>query len=780
MANAVLNAPPGFAWVRRLAGWNMTDSDKLKVMVENSDSSLAEVSIACHGDGIWRVCYAPGGNDFPQLPILVELPQPKSLNVVESMTGLTVSCGKTSLVIRREPWRLSLQDATGRIVWRENPDDVDGLNRLFILPFGFVRALNGDIKSMTQAFHLEPGERLYGLGEKFTRIEKSGQCFDAWTLDALGSASERAYKNVPLLISSEGFGLFVNTSNHCHFDLGAQSCESATFEVEGNSLDYFLMAGQIPADVLRLYTDLTGRAPLPPRWSFGLWLSGSGIYRDDVSIRRLALAVDQNGIPCDVIHIDPWWMRWRRYADFQWDLQAFPDPEGLITDLHTAGLKLSVWQHPYISVESELFSEGCEHGYFALRQDGEVYAIDYGLSLSTLPGGVTEVANEHNSWNARVAIIDLTNPNAVEWYKSLMEPVLKQGIDVFKTDFGEDIPRDACFSDGRSGAEIHNLYPLLYNQAVFEVTQKIKGHGLIWGRSAWAGSQRYPIYWSGDPACTWDSLAFTIRGGLSLGLSGIPFWSNDIGGYRGHPDEKLYIRWAQFGLLCSHARCHGESQREPWHFGEKALVIFRQFANLRYRLFPYIYSCAHESTRNGLPVLRAMPLAFPNDPNCADKDFQFMLGPDILVAPVIREDDQCKVYLPPGNWFDYWTDQLFHGPLTMSLEVPIDRIPIYVRAGSVIAMMQPASRIPVGIVDPLVLHIFPGDEGEETVSYVNEDEGETRISVKRTANSVLLMWNSPSKRTLSIRIHPNIGPASEIDDGWNVTDQDGSMELGVV
>lgn len=770
MAESVLNPPNGFVWFCRLSGWKQIASGELVVFAENSDKSHTEVWVTCYGTGIWRISCSPNGQNLQQisagLPILINLPSQKPMLVTETSGELSIQNGegeeKTTLTIRRDPWRVSLQNAAGQTIWRENPDDVDGLNRLFILPFGFVNDSPGKISRMTEAFHLKPGEHLYGLGEKFTRLDKNGQRFESWTLDALGAASERSYKNIPFLVGtdengSHSWGMFIHTAHRCRFDLGAQSCESAMLEVDGDILDYFLLAGKQPADILQRYTLLTGLAPLPPRWSFGLWLSGSGIYRDDASIRHLAQAVDEFNIPCDVIHIDPWWMRWRRYADFQWDLQSFPNPSGLLQDLHAAGLRLSVWQHSYISIESELFKEGSERGYFALRPDGNVYVIDYGLSLSTLPGGVTEIAAENNSWNARVAIIDLTNPQAVAWYKALMRPVLEQGLDVFKTDFGEDIPLDAQFSDGRTGAEMHNLYPLIYNQAVYEITREVKGSGLVWARSGWAGSQRYPVCWSGDPACTWDSLAFTIRGGLSLGLSGVPFWSNDIGGYRGQPDEMLYIRWAQFGLLCSHARCHGESQREPWFYGERAATIFRDFARLRYQLFPYLYSCAHQAVQNGLPVLRAMPLAFPNDPNSAGKDFQFMLGPDLLVAPVIREDNRCTVYLPPGKWFDFWTDQVLNGPLNLNLDVPLDRLPIYVRAGAVLPMMQPTNRIPTGLIDPLLLHVYPAMEGVKTQSSLFEDEGATQITILQDQGRLEFGWNTTVERTVHVSIHPQTG-----------------------
>lgn len=778
MAETVLNPPPGFVLVRRLISWQQTHAGNLVTTVEHSDGSQGEVQINYLGDGVWRVRFSPHSTDIPHLPILVDLPQPQPFQIKESSSELVINGGVTRLVIRRAPWRLAFETESGRTLWRENPDDVDGLNRLFILPLGFVRAPSGAVTHITEAFHISPGEHLYGLGEKFTHLDKVGQRIDCWTLDALGAASERAYKNVPLIISSKGCGLFIHTANRCRFDLGAQSCESATLELEGGVLDFFLLTGETLADVLRLYTDLTGRAPLPPRWSFGVWLSGSGAYRDDTSIRQLAEAANEYDIPCDVIHIDPWWMRWRHYADFQWDYKAFPDPEKLLKDLHAAGLKLSVWQHPYISVESDPFVEGRERGYFALKPDGQVYVIDYGLSLSTLPGNITGVTDEHSSWNARVSIIDLTNPQAVEWYKGLMRPVLLQGVDVFKTDFGEDIPADACFADGRNGAELHNLYPLLYNKAVFELTQEVKGSGVVWARSGWAGSQRYPVCWSGDPACTWDSLAFTMRGGLSLGLSGVPFWSNDIGGYRGHPSEALYIRWAQFGLLCSHARCHGESQREPWYFGERAVAIFRHYARLRYRLFPYLYSCAHQATLSGLPVLRAMPLAFPHDPNCADKDFQYMLGPDLLLAPVIREDNQCGVYLPPGEWFDIWSDQKFHGPQTMNLNMALEQMPIFVRAGAALPMMVPANRIPSGSVDPLIVHIYPDAGGVESESVLFEDEGETHFTFCIEDSRLKLSWTTPLQRTLSFHIHPGSG-LDDVPDGLLLTGQNGSFEWEV-
>ena len=704
MATGLLNPPPGYEWINRLTGWRMV-GEILHVTAATSSGGSVEIALSAESPEIWRVRLAPDATPFPALPILApersagasasvvvgEVGPAVRLDVQETEAGLTVRGAAVTLEIGRDPWCLAFRDETGRIICRENPFDVDGLNRLFIRPLGFVRDAGGAVTQITESFHLRPDEHLFGLGEKFTPLDKTGKRIVSWTLDALGAASERAYKNVPLLISTRGYGLFLNTGRRITYELGAESCETYTVAIDGPILDAFLVYGPTPAEIIERYTGLTGRAPVPPRWSFGIWLSGSGVHRDEPAIRRMIEQLAEHDIPCDVIHVDPWWMRWRKYADFQWDREAFPDPDRFIADLHRQGLRLSLWQHPYVSVESDLFAEGERHGYFARRPDGQTYVIDYGLSLSTLPSGVTHVASQETSWNRGVAIIDLTNPAAVEWYKALMRPVLAMGADVFKTDFGEDIPADAVFANGMTGAEIHNLYPLLYNRAVFEVTQEVRGKGLVWSRSGYAGSQRYPTCWSGDPACTWDSLAFTIRGGLSLGLSGVPFWSNDIGGYRGHPSEALYIRWAQFGLLCSHARCHGESQREPWFYGNRATEIFRRYARLRYQLFPYLYSCAHEAARTGLPVLRAMPLAFPADINGYDKDLQYMLGPWLLVAPIYDESDRRSVYLPAGRWTEFWTGQTFDGPNDLNIHAPLDTLPVFVHGGAMVPGTAPGA-----------------------------------------------------------------------------------------
>jgi alpha-D-xyloside xylohydrolase len=714
--------------------------------------------------GTWKLTLVPDGVEPPgPNPMLApKAPPPGTAAAPVRLTAklrvgrLIVSGPELTLEIGLDPFSLRFTDGHGRALLSANPADVDGLGRPAVPPLGFRRGADGAAASIAASFYLPPGERLYGLGEKFTRLDKAGQRIVTWTVDALGSTSERSHKNVPFLWSSRGYGVFLATGARVAWDLGAASLQSWTFEADSPALDIYVFYGPSPAKVIEAYTALTGRPPALPDWSFGLWLSSGGTYRDQASIEALLDGVAERRLPVDVIHVDTWWMRWRRYCDFEWDRAAFPDPEGLIRRIHGLGLRLSLWEHPYVSVESELFEEGQKKGYFALRPDGTVYVIDYGLSLAPRPVGRVRLAGPRESWNAPVAIIDFTNPAARRWYQDLHRPLLRAGVDAFKTDFGEDIPEDAVFHDGRTGHELHNLYPLLYNAAVFEVTAEEKGRGLVWSRSGTAGSQRYPVGWSGDPASDWASLAATIRGGLSAGMSGLSLWSHDIGGYRGTPDPELYVRWAQFGLFSSHSRMHGDSPREPWQFGEEALRVVRKFIRLRYRLFPYIRSAALEARDTGLPVLRALPLAFPDDPNGAAWDHQYMFGPSLLVAPVIRplaeicpgRKPRFSVYLPPGEWFDYWTGRLCRGPAVVEAVAPLDILPLFVRAGAIMPMVRPTERIPAGLIDPLELELYP--RGASSFTLIEED-GRTEFRLAPAKRGYILEWSGPVSRKLIVR-----------------------------
>lgn len=751
------HAPDGFDWATQVDQWQQHGA-ALDLMLGTAAGRSVPLRFQALSPDIWRITFtAPGGKPYPT-PIIHQPPEhPPALRLEQAEGRLTVSGGRLTLQVDTAPWSFRLLDAAGFDVLRENPGDIDGLGRPFVLPLGFVVNEAG-ITQVTESFHLRPDEHLYGLGEKYTPLDKVGQRIITWTQDAFGSTSERSHKNIPFLLSTRGYGLLLDTGARITWDLGVTSCQSYTIAAETSSFDAYVIYGPSLAEILERYTELTGRSPLPPKWSFGLWVSSGGTYRTQAEMEQLVAGLETHDIPADVVHVDPWWMQWRTYCDFRWDRQAFPDVEGFITRLHAAGLKLSLWEHPYISVESDLFEYGKQRGYFLKRPDGDVYIIDYGLSLAPRPDGVVRIATPETSWNARVAIIDLTHPEAYTWFQDLHRPVLRMGVDVFKTDFGEDVPRDAVFHNGETGATLHNLYPIIYNRCVTEVTAQERGYALVWARAATAGSQRYPVYWSGDPAADFDSLACTIRSGLCIGLSGIPFWSNDIGAYRGMPSPRLYVRWAQFGLLCSHSRMHGDSPREPWHFGDEAAAIVRRYIRLRYQLFPYLYSTAHETTLAGMPVIRPLVLAFPDDPGGYREDLEYMLGPWLLVAPVYDAGDRRRVYLPPGEWVDYWTKQRHHGPAHLMVDAPLDRLPLFVRAGAVIPMMAEQARIPESTLDPLIVEVYPAAE----VRYAfREDGGVTAFSGGLDARQFTLGWRGGPPRAYHLRI-VGVGPASRV------------------
>lgn len=741
-------APSGFDWVTGIESWEVVD-DALKIVCRTAYDHRAHLLVEVLTPHIWHILFRPLDSQPFATPIVVGRPERKIPLQVESADGqLVVSGGGLRLSIQTDSWRLRLYDANGADVLRENPSDVDGLGQPFVLPLGYAATVDG-VNLVSESFHLRPDEHLLGLGEKFTPLDKVGQRIVTWTQDAFGSTSERSHKNIPFLMSSRGYGLLLDTGARVTWDLGVSSCQSYTITAEANALDAYVIVAPSFAEILEHYAHLTGLAPVPPKWTFGLWLSSTGAYRDQATLERLVAGAEAHQLPVDVIHVDTWWMKWRLYCDFQWDREAYPDVEGLIAELTRKGLRVSLWEHPYISVESDLFELGKERGYFLKRPDGDVYVIDYGLSLAPRPDGVVRIATPDTSWNARVAIIDLTNPQAYQWFQDLHRPVLRMGVSVFKTDFGEDVPRDAVFSNGQTGETMHNLYPLLYNRCVYEVTQEELGYGVVWARSGTAGNQRYPVCWSGDPAADFDSLACTIRAGLSVGLSGIPFWSHDIGAFRGMPSARLYVRWAQFGLLCSHSRMHGDSPREPWYFGEEAVRIVRAYTELRYSLFPYLYSAAYEASRSGLPVIRALPLMFPDDPNTYAQDLEYMLGGALLVAPIYDEGDQRRVYLPQGEWVDYWTHEVYAGNVHITVHAPLDHLPLFVRRGAIIPRMQPAQRIPTGLIDPLLLDVYAASR----MAYrLDEDDGTTIFEGAIQDGALHLEWHGGTARKYRIRV----------------------------
>ncbi|MFB2600026.1 alpha-xylosidase [Herbiconiux sp. P17] len=570
-----------------------------------------------------------------------------------------------------------------------------------------------------QQLDLDVGELVYGLGERFGPLVKNGQSVEVWNADG-GTSSEQAYKNVPFYLSSAGYGVLVNSSRHVSFEVGSEAVERVQFSVRGEALEYLIIDGPTPAEVLERYTRLTGRPPRVPAWSYGLWLSTSFTTDyDEATVTSFVDAMADRDLPLSVFHFDCFWMREFNWCDFEWDPRVFPDPDGMLDRLHAKDLRISVWINPYIAQRSPLFAEAAAAGYLLRRSDGTVWQWDL--------------------WQAGMGIVDFTNPAAVAWFQSHLRRLIDQGVDCFKTDFGERIPTDVVWHDGSDPERMHNWYAQLYNQAVFDVLSETRGVGeaVVFARSATVGGQRMPVHWGGDSTSTFSSMAETLRGGLSLALSGFGFWSHDIGGFEGTPDAAVFKRWTAFGLLSSHSRFHGsQSYRVPWAFDEEAVEVTRRFTHLKLRLMPYLYAAGLDAGATGMPVMRPMQLAFPDDAAVAHLDRQYLLGPDLLVAPVFRHDGVVDFYLPAGRWTSLLDGTVVDGGGWQREGHGFDSLPLYVREGAVLPLSERTDRPDHPYLDSLVLEVYSGGEANTTVTVIDPDGRSADFHVTREAATI--------------------------------------------
>lgn len=693
----------------------------LRGLVHTRDGKVQPLEVRFFQEGTVRITLGDPALNTP-VPELAALPE-ENVVLVEGPEVVELVGAELRFRLNVKAFHLHLERLDGTILWRSSQDDMDQKGRPRVLPLGFleVRSLglqNQVLTDLTLAasFEVDPLEHFYGLGEKFTRLDKHGLTICSANSNAGGATSELAYKNVPFVLSSKGYGVFFNTSAHLQHEIAnpTLSVLSYVVAVDAPCLELYLFNGPTPREVLKRYTALTGRAPKPPLWSFGLWISRF-YYESQETLLRVAREVRAQDIPADVINTDTYWMQGQALSDMQWDRGRFPEPKAMINELSAMGFKLCLWEYPYLSLDSPLFAEAWSKGYLCKRPDGLPATAQTTLPVPThdRPGfrGVGTVGNVyHQRLVTPGALIDFTHPGAVRWWQALHRERLEEGVAVFKCDFGEDVPLEAQFHNGLTGRQMHNIYPLYYQKAVFEVTKEVRGEGLIWGRSGWAGGQRYPVHWGGDPVCTFSAMAATLRAGLSYGLSGVPFWSHDIGGFAGTPSPELYIRWAQFGLLSSHARIHGTTPREPWEFGPDALSIFRRYAHFRYRLLPYLWFLAHQAAEEGLPLMRAMLLEFPHDPTAYFIDSQYMLGPDLLVAPVLSPGGQVRVYLPAGRWLNYWSGRIEEGGRWIERVVPLEEIPLFLREGAVLPQVESAAHTGLQRFDRAILEFFGPSE----------------------------------------------------------------------
>ena len=734
----------------------MHDVAALTIELSSPSADVIHVRVV-HHDGVPR--------KRPEFPI--QATDAPDVEVRIDPSSASLQSGRLSVRVDRSgPFRLDFL-ADDRIITSSAPGAMSAVEW-----HGHASSARGPGPGqyIVEQLSLGIGEHVYGLGERFGPFVKNGQSIEIWNRDG-GTATEQAYKNVPFYLTDGGYGVFVNDPGLVEFEVATEWVDRVGFSVEGQSLEYLVVYGPSPKEILSKLTALVGRPALPPAWSFGLWLTTSFTTDyDEPTVTGFVDGMAERDIPLSVFHFDSFWMRDFQWVDFTWDERAFPDPIGMLTRLHERGLRVCVWINPYVSQASPLFAEAAAASYLLLRPDGSIWQTD--------------------QWQPGMAIVDFTHDDARRWYAGKLARLMDQGVDAFKTDFGERIPTDVVWHDESDPGRMHNYYAYLYNKTVFDLLRERRGpaEAVVFARSATAGSWQFPVHWAGDCESTFASMADSLRGGLSLGLSGFGFWSHDIGGFEGTPPAALYHRWAAFGLLSSHSRFHGsDSYRVPWLVDETSVEVVRAFARLKCRLMPYIYGAAVEASRSGVPVMRAMLLEFPDDPTAAYLDRQYMLGDALLVAPVFAADGQVTYYVPQGRWTHYMTGRTIDGPRWLTETYDPMGLPLLVRPGAVIAVGSREDRPDYDWSDGVTLRVYEPADGPSVMVEVPDIHGspDSAFEVKHTGQALVverLYGNKPWRVALpSVRRCESAtgGRHQETDQGILVTAADGSSRVEI-
>ena len=547
-----------------------------------------------------------------------------------------------SVELQNYPWRIILRDANGKIMTQTRALIDNDSTQVKLIPFNFIKRGSDNSRSINPVFLLSPGERIYGCGESFTSLNKVGQKVQLFVTDPQGPETDGMYKPVPFFFSNRGYGIFMHTSAPVTADFGASYIGADRLFMADETMDFFIFFGE-PKDILDEYTEVTGKSPMLPLWTFGTWMSRITYFSQTEGL-EVAKQLRAHKIPCDVIHFDTGWFGVDWQCDYEFAKDRFSNPRAMLSQMKKDGFHVCLWQLPYFTPKNRYFHE----------------IVEGGMHVKNAMGGMPY----------EDAVLDLSNPTTVGWYQSKIDGLLRQGVATIKCDFGEAAPLNGLYASGKTGLYEHNLYPLRYNKALWEVINRTNnGEGVIWARSAWAGSQRYPLHWGGDAATNNTGMMGDLRGGLSFGLSGFSFWSHDMGGFVTASPEDIYRRWLPFGFLSSHTRAHGAPPTEPWLISESFTDAFRKSAEMKYQLMPYVYAQAKDCSNRGLPMVRAMFVEFPHDAGAWYCEDQYMYGSQILVAPLMESGNERMVYLPSfgedvmgggkGKWIDYQTGQVY-------------------------------------------------------------------------------------------------------------------------
>lgn len=686
----------------------------------------------------------------PEFELYQKEEQP--LTVTSDEEKLTVTSGGLTLEIGKKNWYMAYRRGN-EVITRSAAKDLACMKTDW--KGDAYDKGDGTETYMRQQLTMGVGELIYGLGERFTAFTKNGQSVAIWNEDG-GTSTYQSYKNIPFYISNKGYGVFVNHPEKVEFEIGTEQVTKTAFSVEGGYLDYYLFNGPSMKEVLERYTDLTGKPSLPAPWTFGLWLSTSFTTNyDEETVMSFVDGMLDRGIPLRTFHFDCFWMKEFHWTDFVWDSRVFPDPKGMLSRIKAKGLNICVWINPYIAQESCLFAEGMEKGYFVKRTNGDVWQWDM--------------------WQPGMALVDFTNPDACTWYQEKLAGLLDMGVDCFKTDFGERIPVDGIeYFDHSDAKKMHNYYTYLYNKTVYDILEKKRGKGeaVLFARSATVGGQKFPVHWGGDCWSDYESMEESLRGGLSLLMSGFGFWAHDIGGFESTSTPDVYKRWVAFGLLSSHSRLHGStSYRVPWAYDEEAVDVVRFFTRLKARLMPYLYKTAIQANKTGVPTMRSMVLEFTEDRTCHYVDKQYMLGESLLVAPIFNEESLADYYLPAGRWTDFFTGEVKEGGRWIQEKHGYLSVPLLVKENSIVAIGAHDDKPDYDYGEDTELRIYEPVADTTVTETVYGMDGSEEIKISVTTEEGRISVSVDTGKTVSVRLVNRKAKAVENAE-MQVTDKD--------
>lgn len=692
----------------------------------------------------------------------LELTEELPLEVEDDEEKIKITSGSMSLVITKKTWSMTYMRGN-EVITKSAGKDL-ALMKMNFKGYTYDKGDEEDTY-IRQMLSLSVGELVYGMGERFTPFVKNGQSVDIWNEDG-GTSTEQSYKNIPFYITNKGYGVLVNHPERVSFEVATEMVTRTEFSVKGSYLDYFLINGPTMKEVLTRYTDLTGKPSLPAPWTFGLWLSTSFTTNyDEETVMSFVDGMLNRGIPLRTFHFDCFWMKEFHWSDFLWDSRVFPDPAGMLKRIKAKGLNICVWINPYIGQESYLFDEGMKNGYLIKRTNGQVWQWD--------------------AWQPGMAIVDFTNPAACKWFQDKLEVLLDMGVDCFKTDFGERIPTEnVAYFDGSDPVKMHNLYTYLYNKCVFDLLERKRGKGqaVLFARSATVGGQKFPVHWGGDCWSDYESMEESLHGGLSLLMSGFGFWAHDIGGFESTSTADVYKRWVAFGLLSSHSRLHGSSSyRVPWVYDDEAVDVVRFFTRLKASLMPYLYKTAIDTSRSGVPTMRSMVLEYTEDKTCHYVDKQYMLGDNLLVAPIFNDQSIAEYYLPKGTWTDFFTGEEKEGAGWITEKHGYLSIPLMVKENSIVVMGAHDDRPDYDYGDHAEIRIYALKDGHSASSIVYGMDNQEQISItaSRSGSDIHIQVTSGQEYTIRLINVTASGKDAVIDGKDTVISLSGNADLVV-